>query len=246
MTMQMTRAASRRKMAIQALCGGLAGAGGLFAAMTLMTPTTGTGEAGLDWPPSHIVLIGVGFIYAMMGIFVGLGTLAPRLIGQRMLNVADADEIVEERASMGGSALSCILIGAALMLLAYATVDGMAGPVTAAAAFWILLALLAAGTAVSVMMWRRFDELWRQLTLDASAITGHILLALCVIWGGAAAAELATGPHPLDLVSAAFGTFLLATFIAAGRRGMMTQPYAPEIARGARLPPEPDAPLHAP
>ena len=209
---------SRRKMALQALIGALAGGGGMFALMWLLKGET------LDWQPSQIILAGVGLIYVLMGLFVGLGVLAPRAFGQRMLNVADAEEIVEERANMGSSALSCILIGSALALLAYATVDGANAPVTAATAFWLVLALLAIGSAIMLPMWRNFDELWRQLTIDASAIAGNILLAICVIWGGGAAAGLVAGPHPLDLVSAAFGIFLLATFIAVGRRGMMTPP----------------------
>jgi hypothetical protein len=210
------RAPSWRKMALQALIGALAGAGGMLAAMWLLE-----GEV-LDWQSSQIILVGIGLIYVLMGLFVGLGVLAPRAFGQRILNVADAEEIVEERANMGSSALSCILIGAALALLAYATVDGANAPVTAPIAFWFLLALLAIGTAITLPMWRRFDELWRQLTIDASALAGNILLALCVVWGGAAAAGLVAGPHPLDLVSAAFGIFLLATFIVVARRGMMT------------------------
>ncbi|HWW55443.1 MAG TPA: hypothetical protein VN047_00975 [Sphingopyxis sp.] len=209
------RAASRRKMALQALLGALAGAGGMIAAMTLLE-----GEA-LAWQPSQIILAGVGMIHVLMGLFVGVGVMAPRLLGQHLLNVADAEEIVEERRNMGSSALGCGLIGAALMLLAYATVEGAGAPVTAATAFWLLLALLVIGTAIVLPMWRRFDELWRQLTIDASAIAGNILLGLCVIWGGAAAAGIVAGPRPLDLVSAAFGILLLSTFIAVGRRGMM-------------------------
>ena len=207
---------SRRKMALQALIGALAGGGGMFALMWLLKGET------LDWQPSQIILVGIGMIYLLMGLFVGLGIAVPVRVGQRLLNVADAEEIVEERANLGGSALICIAIGAILALLAYSTVEGANTPVTAATAFWIMLILLVAGTLASITMWRRFDELWRQLTIDASALAGNILLVLCVIWGGGAAAGLVAGPHPLDLVSAAFGIFLLATFIVAGRRGMMT------------------------
>ena len=210
------RALTWRKMALQALVGALAGAGGMLAAMQLLE-----GEA-LGWQSPQIILAGVGMIYLLMGLFVGLGIAVPARIGQRLLNVADAEEIVEERASMGGSALTCIAIGATLALLAYSTVDGANAPVTTATAFWIMLTLLVAGTLVSIALWRGFDELWRQLTIDASAIAGNILLSVCVIWGGAAAAGLAAAPHPLHLISLAFGSFLLATFIAAGRRGMMT------------------------
>ncbi len=219
MTTQARRAAGWRKMALQAVVGAAAGAGGMLAMLALIE-----GQVGLDVAASPIILAGIGFIYALMGLFVGLGTLAPYWVGQRMLNVADAEEIVEERANMGSSAICCLILGAALMLLAHAVAADAAGTaalVTPAAAFWILLVVLVGFTAASVWMWQRFDELWRQLTVDMSAITGNLLLAVAVVWGGAAAAGLVGGPHPLDLVSAAFGSLLLACFIAAGRRGMM-------------------------
>lgn len=220
MTTQAGTAAGWRKMAMQALIGAIAGASGMVAVTSLMEQ-----QDGLDWTPSQIILVGIGVIYALMGLFVGLGTLAPRLFGQRMLNVADADEIVEERSGMGSSALSCLILGAALMLLAYAVAAeaaDVAALVTPATAYGILLVVLTGFVGVSIWMWRSFDELWRQLTVDVSAITGNVLMLVAIIWGGAAATGLTYGPHPLDLVSLAFGSMLLACFVAAGRRGMMT------------------------
>ncbi|HEY0595543.1 hypothetical protein [Sphingopyxis sp.] len=221
MTTQASAASGWRKMAMQAIAGAVAGAAGMLAVTSLMER-----QAGLDWTPSQIILVGIGFIYALMGLFVGLGTVAPRLLGQRMLNVADADEIVEERSNMGSSALGCLIVGAALMLLAYAvTADAAraAALVTPATAYGILLAVLAGFGAISWAMWRRFDELARQLTVEVSAITGNVLMFVAIIWGGAAAAGLARGPHPLDLVSLAFGSMLLSSFVAVGRRGMMVR-----------------------
>lgn len=219
MTTQAGKAAGWRKVAMQAVIGAIAGAGGMVAMLALIEA-----QGGLDWAPSAIILLGVGFVYALMGLFVGLGTVAPRLFGARLLNVADAEEIVEERANMGASAISCLVLGAALMLLAHAVAAqeaGSAALVGPAVAFWILLAVLIAFTAVSVWMWHGFDELWRQMTVDISAITGNLLLLVTIVWGGAAAVGLAAGPHPIDLVSIAFGSLLLACFAAAAWRGMM-------------------------
>lgn len=218
MTTQVS-AAGWRKMAAQALFGAAAGAGGMFAVMALMV-----GRDGPGWAPSQVILAAVGLIYTLMGLFVGLGTLAPRLFGQRLLNVADAEEIVEERSNMVGSALSCLVLGAALMLFADASAadaSARTGLVSPAIAFWILMFVLAGFTAVSLWMWGNFDELWRQLTVEVSAITGSFLMITGIVWGGAAAAGLVAGPHPLDLVSLVFGTMLLACFVAVGRRGMM-------------------------
>ncbi|WP_137754030.1 hypothetical protein [Sphingopyxis sp. L1A2A] len=219
MTTQANKAAGWRKMAMQAMFGAIAGAGGMIAVLALVE-----GQGGLDWAPSPIILLAVGFIYALMGLFVGLGTVAPRLLGQRLLNVADADEIVEERSSMGASAICCLILGAALMLLAHAVATDAAGTaalVTPATAFWILLAVLGGFTLVSLWMWKSFDELWRQLTVEIAATTGNLLMFVAIVWGGAAAAGLAAGPQPLDLVSLSFGSMLLACFVVTARRGMM-------------------------
>ncbi|MDR6832901.1 MULTISPECIES: hypothetical protein [unclassified Sphingopyxis] len=219
MTTQASKAAGWRKMAIQAVFGAIAGAGGMFAMLALIDA-----QGGLDWAPSAIILLGVGFIYALMGAFVGVGTVAPRLVGQRLLNVADAEEIVEERANMSFSAIGCIGLGAALMLLAQAVsaeAAGTAALVSPAAAFWILLAILGGFTLLSLWMWKSFDELWRQLTVEITAMTGNFLMIVAIVWGGAAAAELVAGPQPLDLVSLSLGSMLLACFVVTARRGMM-------------------------
>lgn len=219
MTTKVSGAAGWKKFAGQVLVGAAAGAGGMIAALSLLE-----GGDGIDWSLSAVILLAVGFVYALMGAFVGIGTLAPRLIGQRLLNVADVEEIVEERSNMIASSVGCIAIGAALMLLAYAAGTDAAGAtptVAVATAFWILLAMLGLFTAVSLWMWREFDELWQQLTLEITAITGNLMMLVAVVWGGAAAAGLVAGPHPLDLVSLSFGLMLLASFIAIGRRGMM-------------------------
>lgn len=219
MTTKASGAAGWKKIAGQALFGAVVGAGGMFAALSLLE-----GSDGVDWPGSAIILLGVGFVYALMGAFVAIGTLAPRTVGQRLLNVADAEEIIEERSNMNASAVGCLVLGAALMLLAYAVGTEAAGGtprVSVAVAFWVMVAVLGVFTLISLWMWRAFDELWRQLTLEITAITGNLLMFVAIVWGGAAAAGLIVGPHPLDLVTLSFGLMLLACFIATGRRGMM-------------------------
>lgn len=216
MTVQASKTAVWRKMAMQAVLGAIAGAGGMAAVLALVE-----GQGELDWAPSPIILLGVGFIYALMGAFVGIGTVAPRLVGQRLLNVADAEEIVEERSHMGASAICCLILGAALMLLAQAVAADAAALVKPATAYWMLLVVLGGFIAVSLWMWKSFDELWRQLTVEISAITGNLLMAVAIVWGGAAAAGLAAAPQPLDLVSLPFGSMLFACFVAVARRGMM-------------------------
>ncbi|PKP86947.1 MAG: hypothetical protein CVT78_07245 [Alphaproteobacteria bacterium HGW-Alphaproteobacteria-17] len=220
MTTTAGKAPGWRKMAVQAVIGGIAGAGGMVAVLSLVD-----GQGGRDWAPSAIILIGVGLIYALMGLFVGIGTLAPRLLGQRLLNVTDAEEIVEERAHMGASAVCCLVLGMALMLLAHSVAtaaEGGAALVTPPVAYGLLVAVLSVFALVSAWMWQSFDELWRQLTIDTGAVAGNLLIPVLILWGGASAVGLTDSPNALDLVSLSFGALLLACFVAAGRRGMMT------------------------
>lgn len=220
MTTTAGKAPGWRKMAVQAVIGGIAGAGGMVAVLSLVD-----GQGGRDWAPSAIILIGVGLIYALMGLFVGIGTLAPRLLGQRLLNVTDAEEIVEERAHMGASAVCCLVLGMALMLFAHSVAtaaEGGAALVTPPVAYGLLVAVLSVFALVSAWMWQSFDELWRQLTIDTGAVAGNLLIPVLILWGGASAVGLTDSPNALDLVSLSFGALLLACFVAAGRRGMMT------------------------
>lgn len=62
MTTQASAAAGWRKMAMQAIAGAIAGAVGMLAVTSLMER-----QAGLDWAPSQIILVGIGFIYMLMG-----------------------------------------------------------------------------------------------------------------------------------------------------------------------------------
>lgn len=206
-----------RKLSLQALIGAAFGAGGMIALLELAVVP----EAPL-WDPSHVVLAGVGLIYVLMALLVGVGTLAPRSIGQRLLNVSDAEELDESRSMLLYSSMGCLAAGISLALLAFAASGDPRSPVAPETAFGIFLAAAAFWAGLSVLMWRNFDELWRQLTMDSYAVTGQFLLVVLTLWGGAAAGGLVGGPQPIDLLSLAFGGMLLACFVAIGRRGMAT------------------------
>ena len=81
---------------------------------------------------------------------------------------------------------------------------------------------LVMGTAVSVLIYRACDELMLAVNLEAGALSYG--LGLMVVGGWALLAHLgyAASPAPLDLLSLFYVLVLLASFIAVGRRGMIT------------------------
>lgn len=205
-----------RKMLVSMAAGAVSGGVG----MTLML-TFFDRAAWPDPDPSRLAVASIGLIYALMGLIVGAGILAPGA-GAKLLNVEDRDELIEQRAVLAGSAVGCVAIGAALILLGLAA--GIGGPVgvSPSLAFGGLVAALLLSGLVSWRQWRLYDELMRSLIQDGAAMGGYLIFFALTLWGaGSATGVLAAAPQPLDLVSLAFGLMLLGCFIAIGRRGML-------------------------
>jgi multisubunit Na+/H+ antiporter MnhB subunit len=152
-----------------------------------------------------------------MGVGVGIGALAPRG-GAVFLNVEDAEELREQRASLGPSAVSCILIGAFLLLLALAPVE-KGGDLTA----WAIGAgaCLIGGVAIGIATRRRADELMRQVSLESSALTLNLALAGLSGWALLSHLGYVRWATPLTLIAGLALLHLAAIFWTAARKGMM-------------------------
>ena len=85
-----------RKLVIQLLTGGVFGGVAGFAGMSLIDPSELAGD--------QIILAGVGLIYLLMGLLVGIGIASPKL-GSKVLNLQDAEEIIEQRRILTGSTI---------------------------------------------------------------------------------------------------------------------------------------------
>jgi hypothetical protein len=81
---------------------------------------------------------------------------------------------------------------------------------------------LLAGTALSVIVYRACDELMLAVNLEGSAISFTMVLVVIGLWAMLAHLGFAQGPAPLDLLSLFYVLMLASSFIAVGRRGMLT------------------------
>lgn len=207
-----------KRSAMRMLAGALVGAGAMAAVLAV------AGSDLLDaMGPSRVALGAVGVIYGMMAALVGFGLAAPRA-GAALLNVADADELREERKGM---ALSVLVMGAlalAFILLALARGPGFAaGPVPAGVAIGALLIVFVGG---AIMSWRwkgAYDELNRQLGLEGCAWAFGLSWALLTLWAAADFLGLGVRLTSIDVVTTLAAMMLLGAFVAIGRRGMMTR-----------------------
>lgn len=199
------------KLALQAILGGVVGAAGAMA-----WSAYGTDLLPNEPPSGAGALAGVGLIYGAMGLFVALGVIWPGL-GSRLLNVADREDLVDQRAMLAGGAIACTGLGAGLFVMA------IAGPGGAVPGIWGVLAL--AGSivllgAITIVQWRRYDELYMNVSLESGAVTLTLLLPILMIWAALAHIGAAT-LDPLGVIALIAGLTLLGTFIATGRRGML-------------------------
>ncbi|MFM7378005.1 MAG: hypothetical protein ACKO1O_07740 [Erythrobacter sp.] len=202
-----------KKLLIPALIGGVVG---YAAAASTLHFIDSEAIGGLGMSASFAALVGV--MYIVIGLSVGLGTASPK-VGARFLNVEDADELREQKKVLIWSGGGMVLSGLSLIALALAAPDG---PVPQAAALVLGVGGMVASVYMSVVVYRQCDELMRAVNLEASAI-GYALMMLVVgVWAMLAHLGYTIGPAPLDLLTLFHVLLLLASFIATGRRGMLT------------------------
>jgi hypothetical protein len=198
-----------RKLIFQLISGGIFGGVAAFLGFGIMDIENMAND--------QLIVGGVGLIYVLMGLIVGLGLIAPTL-GSKVLNVEDADEIREQRRILTGSTVCMIALGAALLALPMAGPGGTISPLTS---FCGLAAALFVLTTITIRDWKYYDEMTMQLSRDAGNIAFCSIGTLLLIWSSAAWLGLAAAPTPLGLVALVSGGFLLSIFIASGRRGLL-------------------------
>ena len=208
--------AAWKKSGIGALVGAIVGAGTVAGLMHV---------AGTDFIDamggSRVALAGVAILYLLMAAFVGFGLAAPRT-GARLLNVADADELREERAGMGRSVIVMSAIGAALLALALARTPSFpTGPVPAQAAAAVLALVIAGGVAASWAWRRQYDELNRQLGIEGGYWAFGLSWIGLTLWGAADFMGLGPALTAIDVVTTLAAMMLVGAFVAIGRRGLM-------------------------
>lgn len=199
-----------RKFVFQLLGGAVAGAAVTFLALELAGDLVDAANG------SQLAAVAVGVCYGLIGLLVIIGAIAPNL-GAQMLNVEDAEELVELRRCLMPSALACVSIGTFLLALALtpANEDGRA------------ISLVIAGGSIAglivfgAMLSRRVDEFSRTLGAEASALALYMLTALFAGWAALAHLRYVEWVDALTFVSVVAMLQLLATFIVVGKRGLI-------------------------
>lgn len=205
-----------RKFAIQGVTGAVIGAAGIMTGKLVLKPLVASGAISAPSGPVMAAAT-VGLCYLLMALLVGSGVAGPR-IGVHYLNMEDEEELRQQRTMLAYATAGMAAMGIGLIVLALA---GPGGVIAAPMALAISLGLLAASIPLTLLQWRHMDELMRRVTTETGNMTYYLLLLVGGGWAILAHLGYARAPTPLDWLTMLFGLVLLASFIAAGRRGML-------------------------
>jgi hypothetical protein len=129
----------------------------------------------------------------------------------------DGADFEQMRSLFFWSAICMFLYAAIPVLMTLASInDG--GPQLMS--FWSICALMLAQTAISAMLWTKYDELYRDVMKDTCAATFVIVEFGLFIWAAAAICGLEVTFDPLTVIVAIAGVNLASQFWFSLRRGL--------------------------
>jgi hypothetical protein len=204
-----------RKMLIQMVIGAIAGASVTYALLAVVE------KSGFDMDdPVRLAGLAAGIVFALMGLIVGLGTLAPRS-GAHLLNVEDADELREQRRPLTRGSLVMLLIGGGMLALALAGVGEGAGIVSREAAAIAVGVAFVGVAGLSIAGRGQYDELIQAVGTEAAAGGMYAVLTIFGLWAALAHLGYVDWIEPLGLLAALLAIQLGAAFWVTGRRGLL-------------------------
>ena len=206
-------AANRGKTLRVALLGAAAGFLGMMGLMSVVdTRMLGAVDG------SQVAALSVALVFLLTCALVGFGLIAPDT-GAKFLNAEDAGELREQRAMLTYSLLG---MSASAVILIVAALSGP-GAIVAATPAVIIVAV-----AFAMLVWSNMrahahsDELMRETSKASGATAFYLTGAIGGGWELLARLDLVAGPQSLDWITMLSSFMLLAVYIEAGRRGIMT------------------------
>lgn len=128
-----------------------------------------------------------------------------------------AEEYAEQRPILRWSALGLLAYAGAFFLLARGNPEGAAPQITY---FWCVTAAMMAQLVIGVFLWKRYDELWREVTKEAAAISFTIGEVALFIWAAASIFGLGVTFDPLAVIVFTTATYSVITVYLTVRKGM--------------------------
>ncbi len=180
---------------------------------------------GLEWaqiaevlPTERLAGAAIGWIALVVAIVCYAVSFSDKAVA-RSYAVAPDEDLTEEIALLRWSSLSALFY--ALFMLAMSFEAALSDAAAVAAMAGSLLGAIA----VNAYLWRRYDELWREITAQACTVTFTLFHYVLLGWAGLAILlDGDAGFGPVNVTAALLAVFILASIRATARRGMVHMP----------------------
>ncbi len=202
---------SWKRLIIPMVIGGVVG----FTAMRLGRSHADRLVALVD--PDQIAGLVVGLLSLAVALFCFVGAFFPRSVA-RSYGIAPGEDVSEEASLQRWSALCALFYGLFMLTL---SLHHLLGTPLALA---LMGASLLGAIATNSYLWRRYDELWREITAQACVITFTLFHYILLAWAALAVVLDGAGFEPVNVISALLAVFTIATIRATARRGLANLP----------------------
>ncbi|MCY1054832.1 hypothetical protein [Nannocystis sp. SCPEA4] len=153
--------------------------------------------------------------------FLGTFNVGNAHTGADLIDDEGAAEDLRERGRL--FVYSFVWMAACGLLLIGLSLAGPGGVLSPAAALAGALVLIAVLTALGIAAWRLSDELGRTLSREAGNMAFYLILLLGGGWAMLAHLGVVAAPAPLDWLTLFAVLLFVASFIAVGRRKLLTR-----------------------
>lgn len=204
---------------VQFLVGAIVGAGGAHLMFEYGPELTA--------PGTHAPGLGVAALLAILGVSIMVASLsragAAQLVGTE---IEPGEDVRPELRWLRRQGFVTLLAGIELTILSLGT-NLLTGP-RSTLLLTLLAATLAGQTWLNVELWRRGDELFRQVIVEAGMIGFLIFQFALFFWVAGARFALVPDPEALDIYVLLMVLYLLGSGIASIRHGYGTGPASSE------------------
>ena len=202
------------KTLIQLASGGAFG----FCSMLAFDHIVGVKETLGHATAAQNVAFGLAMIFALMSVIVLVMSFSKKLLTYNKNNAdMDAEEFAQTQPMLRWSAICLLLYTAALFLMAIAN---PLSPTPQFGYFWGVAAAMVGQMLISIHLWRKYDELYRDVTKVACTVTFAITEVVVFIWATAALCGFKVDFDPLAVVVTSMTIYWVVSIYFITKRGM--------------------------
>lgn len=209
-----TRGKALRNLGINFAVGAAVGATAAFIGIEVLFEAV----PGFRFVDAHFPGLLVAIAVLALGLMLCVESLSPtrtaKLIGA---TIEEGDDLTAEMTSLRWQGVVTVLAGAELAILSFGTdhLTGESGPVF----LLLLVAILMVQTWFNIRLWRRGDEFFRRILVEAAVASFAILQFPLLFWAAGARFGYFRDPTGLDIYVMVLVIYLFASGVVSFRRG---------------------------